>query len=325
MIVIGFSLAVALLVWTFTINESNWLFRILVATLALCLPIQSHALEVVGWDGSIVHCGANWLTTIGGFEKAKDVHDACTQAGEDHPRYGKDRKKLTVYESKGELKKFPTVRCFFEFKNGPCGLIGVINARCPVGSSYIPEADACFCGWTSKESNGKCVPGADCDEMVRRLKQLKIAQDDPRHGFYRNQTCIAEKSCAARSNLDDKQWLNKVVPAFVNPLLGKSGEWPQKMRDCENLSKAPLGGFICQGLMADYHIEVDLQNALNKNGCGTSKDWKKVGDIITECIQQGNAEDVINKFQKAADYIANQMVQSSRDTIRANCKKLNKS
>ena len=87
----------------------------------------------------------------------------------------------------------------------------------------------------------------------------------------------------------------------------------------------PLNEFHCQTLMATYHIKADLQNALDKNGCGTPSDWKKIGDIITECIRQGNAEDVINGFQTAADYIANRKVQSSRDTIRANCKKLNKS
>ncbi|MHB1232066.1 MAG: hypothetical protein ACYCZQ_05730 [Burkholderiales bacterium] len=299
-------------------------FNLAFAVLLVCaVAHHAYALESLGWKGIVSGCGINYYWIVGNFYRANDVADACAQAGEDHAKRPGGGK-LTVHGTKGTLKDSAHARCYFGPNEGLCGSI-LASPVCPAGADYVLEAEACFCGWTSKESNGKCVPGADCDEMVRRLKQLKIAQDDPRHGFYRNQTCIAEKSCAARSDMDDKQWLNKAVPAFVNPLLGKSGEWPQKMRDCKNLSKAPLGGFICQGLMADYHIEVDLQNALNKNGCGTSKDWKKVGDIITECIQQGNAEDVINKFQKAADYIANQMVQSSRDTIRANCKKLNKS
>ena len=311
--------AVALLVWAFAVIGSSRLFRILAVTLALGLPIQSHALEVIGWDGSIVHCGANWLTTIGGFEKAKDAHDACTQAGEDHPRHGGDRKKLTVYESKGELKNFPTVRCFFESKNGPCGLIGVINPRCPVGSRYIPEADACFCDPLSKEANRKCLPGIDCDEMVRRLEQLKIDRDDPRYGFYRNQTCIAKKACQARPDMQDKDWLNKVVPAFVNPLIEKERDWKTVMEDCKRYSKLPGGRLLCQSDMADYHMRVDLQDALNRHGCGSASDWRKVGDFITECIDTGVEKDLMQGVQWLGKKIADNVVQRSRDAVRAKC------
>ncbi|MFN3751600.1 MAG: hypothetical protein ACK4SR_09515 [Thiobacillus sp.] len=42
--------AVALLVWTFAVIGSSRRFRILAATLAFGLSIQSHALEVIGWS-----------------------------------------------------------------------------------------------------------------------------------------------------------------------------------------------------------------------------------------------------------------------------------
>jgi hypothetical protein len=35
--------------------------------------------------------------------------------------------------------------------------------------------------------------------------------------------------------------------------------------------------------MADYHIAVDLQNSVNKNGCGSEKDWNQVGVIVELC------------------------------------------
>ena len=295
----------------------------IVALLACLLSQHVYALEQSGWKGVVSGCGINNFWVVGSFDQASEVADACAQASEAHAKRP-GGSKLTVYSSKGTLKDSARARCYFGPNEGLCGSI-LASPICPAGADYVLEAEACFCGWTSKESNGKCVPGADCDEMVRRLKQLKIANSDTRYGFYRNQTCIAEKSCAARKDMEDKQWLNKVVPDFVNPLLGKRGEWPEKMRECKDEEKFPWGGFSCQSLMAKYHIEADLQNALNKNGCGTPNDWKKIGDVIEECIKLGNAEDVTKRFQSAADFIANKFVQSNRDDIRTNCKKLNKS
>ncbi len=298
-------------------------FSLAIFTLLFLTAVHhAYAMQSLGWQGVVSGCGINHYWMVGGFSRAADVTDACIQASVDHAKQP-GGSKLALHGIKGSLKD-NTARCYFMPNEGLCALI-LASPVCPAETNYVPEAEACFCGWTAKESNGKCVPGADCDEMVRRLKQLKIAQDDPRRGFYRNQTCIAEKSCAGRSNMEDKQWLNKVVPDFANPLLSKTGEWPQKMQKCKDFGRLPGSGFRCQQLMAEYHIEADLQTALNKNGCGTPGDWKKVGEIITECIQQGNAEDVINEFQRPANFVANKLVQSSRDNIRANCKKLNKS
>ena len=41
--------------------------------------------------------------------------------------------------------------------------------------------------------------------------------------------------------------------------------------------------------MAKYHIQQDLQKALNENGCGTDADWNEVGAYINECIAEENS------------------------------------
>ena len=293
---------------------------IFVSLLACAVANQAYALELSGWKGFVAGCGINNNWMIGNFNQADAVVDACNQAAANHV-LNHNGPQLVLHSSKGTFKD-NTARCYFKPKEGLCGLIKA-SPICPTGTDYVPEAEACFCGWAAKELNGKCVPGADCDEMVRRLKQLKVAQTDPRHGFYRNQTCIADKSCAARKDMEDKQWLNKVVPAFVNPLITKSGEWNKVIQGCKLRGTLPgLGAFWCQNEMATYHIEADLQKAINQHGCGTESDWKKVGDTISLCMKIGIKEDwPTSVLQEDVRDFADGIVQRTRNNIRATCLK----
>ena len=285
--------------------------------LSLGLLLSSaHALETLGWEGFVTGCGTTMYWTVGGFNRAKSVQDACRQAGENHARRPGGRA-LAVSGSTGDLLNYVKARCYFE-PDRQCGLIQA-SPQCPAGSDFVLEAEACFCGRTTKEDGGKCVPGIDCDEMVRRLKQLKIPPEDPRHGFYRNQTCIAEKACAARTSMENQGWLNKVVPAFVNPLLNQDGIWKRIMDTCK--TKRPLGKFQCQDEMADYHIKKDLQSALNAEGCGTDADWRDVGNIIAECVSKGVQDDLTPALQAVGTTLASYAVQASRDQVRVECLK----
>lgn len=282
---------------------------------------SAHGLESLGWKGFVSGCGINQYWTVGSFEKAKDVQDACQQAGKDHAKRP-GGKSLTVHGCKGSLIEYVNARCYFEPNNGMCGLIQA-SPQCSVGSDFVLEAEACFCGAAAKEAGNKCVPGVDCDEMVRRLKQLKIQKSDSRYGFYRNQTCIAGKACATRSGMDDKEWLNKVVPDFVNPLIQKSGGWNRVMEGCKFRGMLPgLGAFWCQNEMANYHMQADLQKALNRQGCGTESDWKKVGDAISLCVEKGIKEDwPTSILQEETRDFANDIVQHTRNNVRATCLK----
>lgn len=120
--------------------------------------------------------------------------------------------------------------------------------------------------------------------------------------------------------MQDKDWLNKVVPAFVNPLIEKAREWKKVMDDCKTDSKLPVGGGLrCQDRMARYHMRIDLQEALDRHGCGSDTDWKNVGDIISHCIDTGVRNDIMPGVQWAGKLAADNVVQRSRDAVRSKC------
>ncbi|WP_098494327.1 hypothetical protein [Collimonas sp. PA-H2] len=91
--------------------------------------------------------------------------------------------------------------------------------------------------------------------------------------------------------MQDPSWLTKVVPAFVQPFLEKSGKWNTVMAECHQQSNW-LPSYVrkrsCEKWMAEYHIAQDLQQSLNMNGCGVLPDWEEVGTYINECVAEQN-------------------------------------
>ena len=71
--------------------------------------------------------------------------------------------------------------------------------------------------------------------------------------------------------------------------------------------------------MAEYHISADLQASLNKNGCGTSKDWDLIGDWLKECVEAGIKDDgIINPLELGTAY-AFYTVKAERNKVREQC------
>lgn len=158
------------------------------------------------------------------------------------------------------------------------------------------------------------VPPLDkCYSMVESLNSIHLLSTDPTRGFVVNQTCIAKYSCANRKQMQDPDWLTKVVPAFVDPYIKQSGKWNEVLARCKEQETLPK--FIresrCQRWMANYHIEQDLQSALNTHGCGTVKDWDAVGDYIKQCVTEEN--------NKASAWIINKIVNTNRNEVRQKC------
>lgn len=160
-------------------------------------------------------------------------------------------------------------------------------------------------------------PDDKCYTMVEGLDLIPQPVKDPTNGFVVNQRCIAKYSCGGRQQMQDPAWLEKVVPAFVTPFLKRSGEWEKVVTQCRRQSTW-LPQYVrerrCEWKMADYHIEQDLQGALNANGCGTPADWDEVGDYINECVAEQN-----NVLETA---LASQSVIFMRNRIRKECVKV---
>jgi hypothetical protein len=160
-----------------------------------------------------------------------------------------------------------------------------------------------------------------CTYSVRGVKDAlsKIKKTDPTYGFYRNQACIADKACGNKNTLDNSQWLDKVVYDFITPLVEEKGNWKAVKEKCES-SSLPVGkGLFCQQSMAEYHISNDLQISVNKNGCGTEKDWDQIGEWLKECINAGVSEDVMNGLQGVGKAYAKYTVAKERDKVRNAC------
>ncbi len=179
------------------------------------------------------------------------------------------------------------------------------TANVGMGSSY--------CTATITYINDYC--GDLCYSSVAKLGQLDRPAGATSNGFINNQTCIAKDACINKSTLQNQKWLDAVVPDFVDPLIRKSGQWPQVLQNCKFLSSG-IPQFIrekwCEGHMAKYHIENDLQNSLNKNGCGTESDWNSIGTVINKCVKDANPIPGMGN-------VANQIVQYLRDSVRASC------
>ncbi len=72
----------------------------------------------------------------------------------------------------------------------------------------------------------------------------------------------------------------------------------------------PFRDDIWAGLMAAYHIDIDLYEALLMEGCGTNADWQNLEGTIFECIDQQGGP---------FTGIARPIVEAMRDRVRTKC------
>jgi hypothetical protein len=157
-------------------------------------------------------------------------------------------------------------------------------------------------------------PNDLCYAMVEELDKIPQPPNDPTNGFVINQRCVAKYSCGNRPQMKDKTWLTKVVPAFVQPFLDKTGKWNEVMQACAaqwNVLPNYVKAKKCEAQMAEYHIEQDLQKSLNENGCGTDADWSEVGSYIDECVAEQNSS--------IPAFFAKSIVAATRNKIRRLC------
>jgi hypothetical protein len=187
--------------------------------------------------------------------------------------------------------------------------------------SKLCDVAVCFknkTDMTNYEAQHQCTFDK-CGYSATRVNEelARIDRQDPTYGFYRNQSCIATKSCSQKHQLENKQWLDKVVYDFITPLAEEQGEWRAKKSKCKSLTL--FAHVRCQRLMAEYHISVDLLGALKKNGCGTQKDWDRVGDWLKECVEAGIKDDeIVNPLELGSAY-AFYVVKSERNRTRTEC------
>lgn len=209
-----------------------------------------------------------------------------------------------------------------------CSVLTVCNiswAQCGVSySCAIPVCKgACYASDAAKkkaEADGKCRAANKCEAAAQSVKEVldKTPKTDPTYGFYRNQNCIADKSCSNAMLLDSGKWLGNVVNDFIAPLVNDEGDWKAKKKECAELRVAAKH-LRCQNLMADYHINTDLQDSVNKNGCGTQKDWDQVGTWLKQCVQKGVEEDIVTGLQSAAALEAYAILALERAQVRNTC------
>lgn len=157
-----------------------------------------------------------------------------------------------------------------------------------------------------------------CADAITQLEHVQPPPDDPTYGFVRNQLCIAKASCESPF-IKDRKWLNQVVYDFVTPFTSQQGSWDYIENACRT-GPGPhwLRNLSCQTAMADYHIGQDLQNALDKDGCGTDPDWLAFEPILHNCIAAGIRSD-LDMFNSTAEDIANRQIIDDRNRVRTKC------
>jgi hypothetical protein len=200
---------------------------------------------------------------------------------------------------------------------------GASWAQCGVTQSCaVPICPgACYANEAAKrkaEAEGNCKAESKCESSARKVKEVlkTIPKTDPTYGFYRNQDCVASKSCANSSQLDSSKWLDNVVFDFIKPLVDESGLWKEIKKSCND---SFVTDFECQKRMADYHIKSDLQNSVNKNGCGTEKDWDQIGVTVEVCALKGIIDDVGEIAALPGFLIAKPILVSARRSVRNSC------
>lgn len=161
-----------------------------------------------------------------------------------------------------------------------------------------------------------------CGKSVAQLEQAAKPSSDPRHLFHAQQSCIANKSCKLRCEMDNCQWMDEVIPGFVDPYLGGSGRWPAVEASCGDV-KNQLGSMLgakwivdreCFSSMGWYHVQVDLLGALQRSGCGSQRDWNLVGDQIAPCLKESQPG-----YPQAYYTMGGIFVHAAREAVRVQC------
>ncbi len=168
----------------------------------------------------------------------------------------------------------------------------------------------------------RCPTDGPCSDSVAQLESSSKSPSDPRRLFHAQQTCIAQKSCELRCNMDNCQWMDKVIPAFTNPYLNSTGEWPTVEASCGAVGAALVGTIAgkwitdheCFSTMGWYHVRVDLRAALEQYGCGSEADWALVGRQIEPCLRQ-----IQPGYPDTYYELGGIFVHVERDKVRAKC------
>ena len=165
---------------------------------------------------------------------------------------------------------------------------------------------------TPPPTNPKHDPCDDAAKDAADVANNSQGFFDPTTTFANTQACIAQRGCASKPSLQDPAWLDMVMPKFINDYKNQTGGWPLVRAACDTISLLnPLRKLICSGMMATYHINVDLQNALLMVGCGTTSDWLNLQDSIIQCTN--------DNLPPGLSGIADQIVIFMRNHVRANC------
>jgi hypothetical protein len=152
-----------------------------------------------------------------------------------------------------------------------------------------------------------------CDQAVGRLKQYQLPAGDVLGSFVKMQVCIADTACSRKSSLNNPPWLDALINDFVDPFLGSGPRWSEIIANCRNNHYFGFRNEYCQYITAHHHIKVDLQHALEKDGCGTTEDWSSLAQIISECLNKERPFDPLGRW------FANLEVQDWRDDVRQAC------
>jgi hypothetical protein len=159
----------------------------------------------------------------------------------------------------------------------------------------VPGVGVLKAGWHcggDPAQTGKC----DDDPCKKAAKDARDLANNSQ-GFFDNtsifaniQACIAEQSCQGKKDLENPDWLDKVLPDFINKWKDETGAWFLVKAECQTFTLDPKTFLIrkqlCAALMAAYHINFDLKGTLVNFGCGTDSDFRKIGDIIRNCTSQ---------------------------------------
>lgn len=163
-----------------------------------------------------------------------------------------------------------------------------------------------------------------CGESIAQLEATAKSSIDPRRLFHAQQTCIAKKSCELRCQMDNCQWMEHVIPAFVDPYLGGENLWPVVEASCSSFVAAMAGhGVIgkwiadreCFSTMGWYHVQVDLKDALIKHGCGSQRDWDLVGEQIVPCLRETQPG-----YSQIYYEMGGVFVDNARERVRQQCR-----
>lgn len=211
----------------------------------------------------------------------------------------------------------------------------------PPGAPYqyvrsIQLRAVCRAGFTMNFGTGQCsrVPNAcdrypansgyGCGKSVAELEATAKSPIDPTRLFHAQQACIARKSCELRCQMDNCQWMERVIPAFVDPYLGGEDLWPMVEASCTGVVAAMAGhGAVgkwiadreCFSTMGWYHVQVDLKNALTQYGCGSKNDWDLVGEQIVPCLRETQPG-----YPQAYYEMGGVFVHYARERVRQQCR-----